>query len=263
MFAQKPTPSTEAVKQVQVMNALLGQQVQLAQHGWDPTVTKDSPDAELRKYYATGEPTKAMREEAKKKAGDKTLSGKESIDDLINGLITSFNESPDFQTGDITFRVNKAEGVGDNPESTASGHGQFIEDTWLDVFKKHFPEEAKGKTDAEILDLRNNKEWGDKMTAAYGQDNGKALTDAGLPVNDTSISLSHFLGVGGGGKVKQNSTGAIEVLTLAQSNPSIPIKEVLTSGVINANKTIKFAGKLFPDFTVGDLINWARERVSG
>lgn len=262
-FAQKPTPSTEAVRQVNLMNSLLGQQTQLAKHGWDPMVSKDSPEAEIRKFYATGEPTKAMREEAKAEKS-KTPSGQESIDSLMKSLIDSFNASPEFQTGDIGSKITGAENTtgnpaATNPKSSATGDGQFTKDTWLDTIKAHRPDLARGKSDEELLAMRSDPTLSKEMTVAYAGDNKEKLANAGVPTDDGALYLAHFLGPGGAGKVLQASTGAIEVLTLAQDHPDVPITMVLPQKVLSANDFLLKQGIN----TVGKLVEWARKKMGG
>lgn len=55
---------------------------------------------------------------------------------------------------DISDKITAAESAGKSnakaPTSSATGLGQFINGTWLDMIKRYHPE-MKGKSDAEIL----------------------------------------------------------------------------------------------------------------
>jgi hypothetical protein len=63
----------------------------------------------------------------------------------------------------------------------------------------------------------------------------------GLPANDQTASLAHFLGPKGAASVLKASNDA-------------PLSSVLPSTVLSANKFLR--GK-----TVGDLLDWAADRI--
>lgn len=130
-----------------------------------------------------------------------------------------------------------------NPESTATGLGQFIKSTWLETIKNHFPEFTKGKDDKELLSLRTNPDWSKKVLVKHIEDNKKVLSSSKIPATDTNLYLAHFLG----------ASTAVKVL---KSNPSLPISTVATSEQIAANKSI-LANK-----TVGDVIKFAERKMS-
>ena len=58
-----------------------------------------------------------------------------------------------------------------NPLSSATGDGQFIKGTWLDLIKNTRPDLAAGKSDDEILALRNDSKLSQEMTARYAANN--------------------------------------------------------------------------------------------
>lgn len=126
--------------------------------------------------------------------------------------------------------------------SSATGLGQFIESTWLKMFKQHFPDRAQGMTDKAILMLRTNADLSRQMVELYVRENATLLNKAGVAVNDASIYLAHFLGPG----------GAIAVL---QAKVNTPVSELLGSDKINANKSI-LQGK-----TAGQVTAWATQKM--
>ena len=130
-----------------------------------------------------------------------------------------------------------------NAASTATGLGQFIESTWLSMFRKYFPERAESMTRSEILELRKDAEMSRKMVELYVQENSRALQAAGVAVNAGNAYLAHFLGSG----------GAIDV---ARAQPGTPISNILPASKIRANPTI-LAGK-----TAGDVVEWANRKMS-
>lgn len=130
-----------------------------------------------------------------------------------------------------------------NPLSTATGLGQFIQSTWLSMFKKYFPDTAATMTDATILALRKDASTSIKMVELYAQENAKILQQAGVAVNDASLYLAHFLG----------PQGAVKVLT---SPANTPTSQILAPQQIDANKSI-LEGK-----TNTDVIEWAQKKMN-
>ena len=159
---------------------------------------------------------------------------------IVNGWITQQNPHPE-SSGGYEDRVNAAEGTGQNPRSSAVGTGQFIDSTWLSVTKKYAPEAVAGKSDAEILAMRSDKELGRRMITAYRQENAGELRAAGLPDTDANGYLSHWFG----------PKGAIGLL---KADPSAPVASVLGQAVVDANPNIR--GK-----TVGDVVGMVQRKM--
>lgn len=129
-----------------------------------------------------------------------------------------------------------------NPKSSATGLGQFIERTWLSLFRKYFPDEAARMGKDAILELRKDAELSKKMVALYAQENAKILQEAGVSVDKAAIYLAHFLG----------PDGAVKVL---KAGLETPISQLLDPKQINANQSI-LAGK-----NAGQVIAWAERKV--
>jgi hypothetical protein len=126
-----------------------------------------------------------------------------------------------------------------NPNSTATGAGQFIEATWLDMLAKHRPDIAGSRE--ELLALRNNADLSKAMTDAYAADNAGILKGAGLPVTPGTSYLAHFAG-------PQGAVGLLNV------DPTTPAASVLRPSAIKANP---FLAKM----TAGDVAAWADRKM--
>ncbi len=129
-----------------------------------------------------------------------------------------------------------------NPNSSASGSGQFIDSTWLDTLKAHRPDIAQGQSDADLLALKTNPQLSAEMTGAYAADNGKILANAGHPVTPGNTYLAHFAG----------PQGAVSVLN---ADPLAPVASILP-GAMKANPFLQ-------GMTAGDLRNWANHKMGG
>lgn len=144
-------------------------------------------------------------------------------------------------------RVVGAESGGDrfakNPKSSATGLGQFIESTWIRLFRENFPDRAEGLSRAAILALRTDAQTSRELIEAYARENAAVLKQAGVSVSEASLQLAHFLGPGGATKV-------------LQAAPGTPIQGLLDQQAINANPSILGGGA-----TVDDVIRYAQARA--
>lgn len=122
-----------------------------------------------------------------------------------------------------------------NPLSSATGRGQFINSTWLDMMKNE--PEAQGKTPAEILAMRTDAGISDRMTGKYADQNAAALRASGIEVTPGTIKLAHTFG----------PAGARSILS---SRDNVPVAQVMPANVMQANPWIG-------DKTVGELKTWA------
>ncbi|MCP2083977.1 UNVERIFIED_ORG: hypothetical protein J2W74_005242 [Methylorubrum zatmanii] len=146
--------------------------------------------------------------------------------------------------GLLSDRIIGVESGGDatakNPRSSATGAGQFIESTWLDMIGKHRPDLA-GLPRDQVLALRNDAGLSRQMTQAYADENAAGLRAAGLPVNDGTQYLAHFAGLGG-------------ARSALSADPSTPVANVLPASSIRANPFLQ-------GWTAGDLTSWAARKM--
>jgi hypothetical protein len=130
-----------------------------------------------------------------------------------------------------------------NPNSSATGLGQFISSTWLDTIKAARPDLAQGKSDEELLALRTDPQISREMTEAYANQNQALLSKAGVPVTPGSTYLAHFAGPG----------GAVKVM---QADPNAPVESVLGPAAVQANPFLR-------GMTVQGLQAWADRKMGG
>lgn len=128
-----------------------------------------------------------------------------------------------------------------NPNSSASGPGQFLDGTWLDTIKSARPDLVQGKSDSDLLALKTDPNISRQMTDAYAQQNQAILSKAGVPVTPGSTYLAHFAG----------PQGAVKVL---QADPTAPVGDILGPAVVKANPFL--AG-----MTAQDLQAWAAKKM--
>jgi hypothetical protein len=136
------------------------------------------------------------------------------------------------------------EGTGKNPRSSAQGVGQFIDSTFVDTYRKTFPDRAKGMSKEAILAQRGTKIDGqtpieEPMLQAFTAANQQRLRDAGFEPSKGNTYLAHFAG----------PDGAIDVLS---ASPDTPVTELLSPRAIKSNPEVFAKAK-----TAGDLIRWA------
>lgn len=148
--------------------------------------------------------------------------------------------------GSLVDRIIGVESAGDpnakNDKSSASGLGQFIKTTWLEMFRRYFPDRAAGMTEEAILALRFNAAESRRMVELYARENAAVLQKAGVAVTDAALYLAHFLG----------PQGALSVL---QAAPGTPVADLIGADKIAANRSI-LEGK-----TAGQVTSWAQSRI--
>lgn len=148
----------------------------------------------------------------------------------------------------VVDRIIGIESGGDpnarNPNSSATGAGQFIAGTWLSMIQQYRPDLAAGKSQQEILALRNNPAISREMTRRYAEQNATFLGARGIAATPGNIYLAHFLG----------PAGAAQVLT---ADPSTPVVNIVGQDAVNANRSI------LADKTAGEVAAWAARRMGG
>lgn len=129
-----------------------------------------------------------------------------------------------------------------NPLSTATGAYQFIESTFLQVMRRHFPKRVENLDRSQILELRKNRAIARAAALAYSRDNATRLVAAGHKSSYPHLRLAYLLGAG----------GAIKVLA---AKPATPLAKLMSPAVIRANPWMS-------RLTAGGLIRRSARDVS-
>ena len=129
-----------------------------------------------------------------------------------------------------------------NPRSTALGPYQFIETTFLDIMRRHYPTDIAGMSEEQVLALRTSTDHARRAALAYTNENAAHLTANGLEATSVNLRLAFLLGAG----------GATRLLTAAQDTP---LSQILAAEALAANP---FMGSM----TAADLVKRARYDMS-
>jgi len=127
-----------------------------------------------------------------------------------------------------------------NPRSSATGVGQFISSTWMDLMRRYRPDLVQGRSTMQVLGLRTDPALSREMMGHYNAENGATLQGAGFEASPGNLDLAYFAG----------PAGARAVLG---ADPNTPVTQLLTPGAVAANPHIR-------NMSAGDLIAWAHRR---
>ena len=128
-----------------------------------------------------------------------------------------------------------------NPNSTAAGLGQFIDDTWAQFIQEKHPEKLAAGQD--IYSLKTDPNLSVEATDWYAKKNEAHLAEKGLPTDPGSIYLAHFAGPAG-------------AEALLRSSPEASAADILGPAATKANPFLA-------NMRVADVQEWARRKVGG
>jgi hypothetical protein len=139
------------------------------------------------------------------------------------------------------------------PSSSATGHFQFIDGTWLDVMRRYggrygpagqemaaaITRRADGSSTvsdpamrARILAAREDPRWSALLGGHFTQENASALrANLQRPVSEGEVYLTHFLGL-------RDGTDLIRAVTASARGRTRPASEFVTAEAVAANPTI-------------------------
>ena len=155
----------------------------------------------------------------------------------------------------VVDQIIKVESGGDpnlkNKRSSATGLGQFLDETWLFLIRTHRPDLARERTEAEVLDLRRDPSVAREITARFTERNANVLKRRGLPVTPGTLYLAHFAG----------AAGAVAVLSaLEEADAASIMASADATGRTKREKLVK-ANPFLEHFTVADLKSWADRKM--
>ncbi|MDO5704513.1 MAG: peptidoglycan DD-metalloendopeptidase family protein [Paracoccus sp. (in: a-proteobacteria)] len=130
-----------------------------------------------------------------------------------------------------------------NPLSTATGLGQFIESTWLRMMRSYRPDLTASLSRRELLDLRFDADMSRQMVRHLAQENEAYLRARGHAISPGRLYLAHFLG----------PAGADQAL---RADPGQPVGSVMGAAVVRANPFLR-------NYSIADLQNWADRKMRG
>jgi hypothetical protein len=134
-----------------------------------------------------------------------------------------------------------------NPHSSATGLGQFVNETWLEMIRADRPDLAKERGENEILELRRDPRLAREIITRLAEQNALVLSRRGLPVTAGTLYLAHFSG----------SAGAVAVLSAPDdADAALVVASADRTGRITRDEIIR-ANPFLEHFTVADLKNWA------
>jgi hypothetical protein len=157
----------------------------------------------------------------------------------------------------LVERIIKVESTGiankRNKLSSATGAGQFLDDTWLEAVRKHRRDLIKGRSDKELLELRRDAELTREIITRLVEQYARTLQKRGLPLTSGSLYLAYFAG----------PAGAVALLSgAAHADAASVMAAADATGRTTRQKLVR-ANPFLEVLTVGDLRNWADHKMRG
>jgi hypothetical protein len=155
----------------------------------------------------------------------------------------------------VVERIIAIESNGDpnkkNKRSSATGPGQFLDETWLELIRTHRPDLFRGRSQDQILELRRDAKVAREITIRFTEKNAEVLRKRGLPVTPGTLYLAHFAG----------GAGAVAILTAPDhADAAAAMAGADATGRTKREKIIK-ANPFLERLTVADLRSWADRKV--
>lgn len=129
----------------------------------------------------------------------------------------------------IARMIRGHEGTGKNPRSSAAAPYQMIDSTFVNQFRKLYPDRAAGMSNGDILAIRRTPEGyslAEQMGPKLIEENVRFLKARGHAPTARNVYLAHFFG----------PQGAVKVLS---ADPSTPIEQIVGRDVVNANPFLR------------------------
>jgi hypothetical protein len=168
--------------------------------------------------------------------GQKELTGKAAVNTVVERIIdVESNGNPNAR----------------NKNSSATGLGQFVDETWLDLVRAHRPDLTKANSRSETLELRREPKLVRELTKRLAERNAATLMQRGLPVTAGTLYLAHFAGSAGAVAILSAPENADAALVMASADAT---RRMTRAKIIKVNPFLE-------KFTVADLKLWATRKM--
>jgi len=138
-----------------------------------------------------------------------------------------------------------------NTRSTASGAGQFLDETWVRLIRAYRPDIAR-RSEREVLELRRDPELAREITTRLAEQSAAKLRQHGFPVTQGTLYLAHFAG----------TAGAVAILSAAESADAASVMASADATGRTTREKIANANPFLQRFTVADLKSWANRKMN-
>jgi len=157
----------------------------------------------------------------------------------------------------VVERIIAVESDGDptakNSRSSATGIGQFLNDTWLELIREFRPDLIRWRSESETLELRRDTKLAREITTRLVERNATTLSKRGLPISAGAVYLAHFAGIAGAVAILSAPDSADAASVLAGAD---------ATGRTKREQLIK-ANPFLQHLTVADLKIWAERKMHG
>jgi hypothetical protein len=157
----------------------------------------------------------------------------------------------------LVERIIKVESTGiankRNKLSSATGAGQFLDDTWLEAVRKHRRDLIKGRSDRELLELRRDAELTREIITRLVEQYARTLQKRRLPLTSGSLYLAYFAG----------PAGAVALLSGAEHADAASIMAAADATGRTTRQKLVRANPFLEPLKVRDLKNWADHKMRG
>jgi hypothetical protein len=157
----------------------------------------------------------------------------------------------------LVERIITIESNGDpnarNKRSSATGAGQFLDDTWLEAVRRHRRDLIQGRNDKEILELRRDAALAREIVTRLVEQYATMLNRRRLPITPGSLYLTYFAG----------PAGAVALLSGAEDADAASLMAAADVTGRTTREKLVSANPFLKVLTVGDLRTWADRKMGG
>src|SRR6266849_1461198 len=176
----------------------------------------------------------------------------------VGGTRFVTNGSPLFGNGAVKAVVERiiiVESSGDsnakNKRSSATGAGQFLDETWLEMIRTYRRDLVGGRSEKEILELRRDPELNRTIMTRLVEQNAAMLKKRGLPVTPGTLYLTHFAG----------PAGALAVLSFSENADAASLMASADSTGRTTREKLVNANPFLKELSVRELKKWANQKM--